>query len=83
MMLQLNKKYVYLYVSISQGVNTSRGSESPKSTSHFIESSQWSFLNDNFSCFNNNLSSTRILVHVLISSNNKITPLYEFLIPNL
>lgn len=40
MMLQLNKKYVYLCVSISQGVNTSRGSESAKSTSHFIESSQ-------------------------------------------
>lgn len=82
-MLQLNKKYVYLYVSISQGVNISRGSRSSKSTSHFIESSQRSFLNDNFSCFNNNLSSKRILVHVLISSNNKITPLYEFLIPNL
>lgn len=40
MMLQLNKKYVYLHVSISQEVNIGRGGESSKSTSHFIESSQ-------------------------------------------
>lgn len=82
MMLRLNKKYD-TSISISQGVNIGRGDKSSKSTSHFIKSSQWSFLNDNFSCFNNNLSSRRILVHVLISSNNKITPLYEFLIPDL